>query len=74
MTTPMLPWMSQFKSVHWVTEHQFSELADGINAMAGESNAPCTVKRQLFRHLMHKHRVARDRAAVLEKICSNTDR
>lgn len=25
----------------------FSELADGINAMAGESNALCTVKRQL---------------------------
>lgn len=43
----MLPWMSQFKSVHWTTEHWFSELADGINAMAGESNALCTVKRQL---------------------------
>lgn len=66
--------MSQFKSVHWATEHWFSEPADGIKAMAGERNALCTVKRQLLKHLMHKHTVAGDRAAVLEKICSNMDR
>lgn len=73
MKNLILPWMSQFKSDHWATEHWFSELADGINGRAGESNALCAVKIQLFRHLMHKHTVASDRAAVLE-ICSNTDR
>jgi len=52
--------MSQFKSVHWATEHWFNELADGMNAVAGDSNALCTVKRQLLKYLMHKHRVAQE--------------
>lgn len=35
--------------VHGAAEQWFSELPDGINAVAGESNAQCTVTRQLFR-------------------------
>lgn len=34
--------MGQFKSVHWATEHRFNELADGMDAAAGDSNALCT--------------------------------
>lgn len=47
--------MNQFKSVHWATEHWFNKLAGGMTAIAGDSNALCTIK--LLKHLMHKHRV-----------------